>query len=64
MVNRQPTADEVYTWAEAHDVPAPDAFAVSYWYLAGKELRLKLAATLWGRRVTARKTGFPAIDED
>lgn len=60
---KRPTADEVYTWASANDVPAPDAFAVSYWYLAGRELRLRIAAALWRRRVAERKTGFPAIDE-
>lgn len=59
----QPTVDEVYDWAVANEVPAPDAFAVQFLGLARKELRLRLAARVWRRRVAARKTGFPAIDD-
>lgn len=60
----QPTADGVREWAAANDVPAPDAFAVRYWYFDGKETRLKLAATFWRYLVRKRMTGFPAIDQE
>lgn len=63
-MKNQPTADGVYGWAAANDVPAPDAFACRYWYFDGKETRLKLAAVFWRHLVRKRATGFPAIDED
>jgi len=62
MAKKQPTVDEVYAWAAEHDVPAPDAFAMTHWYLAGSNVRLNLAAILWRRRVRRGATGFPAID--
>jgi hypothetical protein len=61
---QQPTADGVYEWATQNDVPAPDAFAMRYWDLDGKPVRLKLAAASWRQRVRTRRTGFPAIDQD
>lgn len=60
----QPTSDGVYAWAVENNVPAPDAFAMQHWYLDGRAVRLKIAATAWRRRVKARRTGFPAIDEN
>lgn len=57
------TVDQVYKWAAENGIPAPDAFAVRYRGLGGKEIRLKLAAALWKRQVAAGKTGFPLIDE-
>lgn len=63
MVKRRRTVDEVYDWASRNDVPAPDAFAVSYLSLAGHPKLLHIAAVVWRRRVAARKTGFPAIDQ-
>lgn len=59
----EPTADGVYAWAKANDVPAPDAFALQFWSLDGRTVRLKVAARLWRRRVAAGRTGFPAIDD-
>lgn len=61
---KQPTAEGVYDWAAANDVPAPDAFAARYWHFDGKETRLKLAASFWKYLVRKRMTGFPAIDQD
>lgn len=64
MTERESTAEMVYDWAVEHDLPAPDAFAMRYWDLAGATMRLNLAATLWRQQVRLRRTGFPVIDEE
>lgn len=59
---KEPTVDDMYTWAVGNDIPAPDAFAVTCWDLIDKPVRLRLAAAVWKRRVARGTTGFPAID--
>ncbi len=64
MAEQQQTPEEaVYAWAVQNDVPSPDAFAMTYWDLAGKAVRLRFAAAVWRRRVAAGKTGIPWIDQ-
>lgn len=64
MRKRDSTADEVYDWAVKQELPAPDAFAMRYWDLAGATIRLGLAAALWRRQVKNGTTGFPLVDGD
>ena len=64
MRKKDSTADEVYGWAVGQKLPAPDAFAMRYWDLAGATIRLGLAATLWRRQVRNGTTGFPLVDGD
>lgn len=63
-MKNEPTVDGTYAWAAANNVPAPDAFAMRYWYHDGKELKLRLAAAFWRYLVKHKATGFPAIDGD
>ncbi len=63
-MKNEPTVDGTYDWAVANNVPAPDAFAMRYWYHDGKTLQLKLAAAFWRYLVKRKMTGFPAIDGD
>lgn len=62
MAQRRSTAEQVYAWAVENDIPAPDAFAVRYWDLAGATVRLALARRIWRRQVERGTTGFPLVD--